>query len=114
MPHGLINNLQSCAHHVYATDKHVVDSITHAENRAMLQIFDIILTMASYGKLADAFVLFAVKDDSGSTVYHYMESGKYQGYLRNSSKFPAAPGLRSFTMEDISRNSEKNARQSEL
>ena len=115
MPHGLVNRLHTCAHHLHATDRHLVDNLTHAENRAMLQIYDVLLTMTSYVvKLADVFVLFAIKDASGTICYHYMEFGDYQGYLRNSSKFPAAPALRIYTIEDIARNAKNNARKSEL
>ena len=93
----------SASNHLYGVEQHLVETLDHKHNKNILQLFERVLTLASYPELCDVFLIISICHENNMT-YQFMESEQCIGYLhtKGSTDMPEpCVCYRVFTPEDV-------------
>ena len=81
----------------------MLENISSHINKNLVQLSELLLTMASYQSLCDVFFVVCLRTVDAK-IYQFLESGQYIGYLQSTTDFPQSSGYyRIFTPDDIHR-----------
>ena len=101
VPLALKGHINMALHHSFNVDKMIINGVSSENNKDIIHLQAKTLILASCDGLCDIILVIAVKYE-GQIIHHFIEGGRFTGFLHHSEHFP--PSLaryRTYTPDDI-------------